>query len=336
MKINVGIIGCGYWGPNLVRNFNSLPNATVQSVSDTRSGRLDFIRQQYPEIYTTSDFQEILDNPLIEAVAIATPVATHAELATLALKAGKHVFVEKPLTSTAADAWNLVELARSLDKVLAVGHVFQFAPGVRKLRQEISAGNIGKVFHISSNRINPGPPGTTVDVVWDLCPHDLSIILHLVNEMPIEISAIGHSYQWEGLVDNAHISMTFPNGITAHIHVSWLSANKSRLFQVFAQHGTLVYDEMLALDGKVKFFSNPIDNRINTSDSDAQQLFYSTGDIHILPLEQHEPLRMECDSFIQSILHRSPLPNDGLMGAKVVELLSKISSSISNHSTIIR
>ncbi|MBX7217342.1 MAG: Gfo/Idh/MocA family oxidoreductase [Candidatus Kapabacteria bacterium] len=336
MKINVGVIGCGYWGPNLVRNFNSLPNAIVQTVSDTRPGRLEFIRQQYSEIHTTLEFQEVLDNPAIHAVAIATPVATHAELATLALKAGKHVFVEKPLTSIAADAWNLVELAKSLNKVLAVGHVFQFAPGVRKLHQEISAGKVGKVFHISSNRINPGPPGTTVDVVWDLCPHDLSIILHLANEMPVEISAVGNSYQWEGLVDNAHISMTFPSGTTAHIHVSWLSANKSRLLQVFAQHGTLVYDEMLALDGKVKFFSNPVDNRIGAKDSDAQQLFYSAGEISVLPLEQHEPLRMECDSFIQAILHGRSLPNDGAMGAKVVELLSLISSSISAQSTIIR
>ncbi|MBL7986928.1 MAG: Gfo/Idh/MocA family oxidoreductase [Chlorobi bacterium] len=336
MKINVGVIGCGYWGPNLVRNFNSLPNVIVHSVSDTRPGRLEFIRQQFPDAHTTLEFQEILDNPAIHAVAIATPVATHAELATLALKAGKHVFVEKPLAATSADAWNLVEVARSLDKVLAVGHVFQFAPGVRKLHQEISTGNIGKVFHLSSSRINPGPPGTTVDVVWDLCPHDLSIILHLVNEMPVEITAIGHSYQWDGLVDNAHINMVFPSGITAHIHVSWLSANKSRLFQLFAQHGTLVYDEMLALDGKVKFFSNPIDNRVGAKDSDSQKLFYSTGEIHVLPLEQHEPLRMECDGFIQAILRRSPLPNDGVMGANVVELLSRISTSISCQPTAAR
>ena len=325
---SIGIIGCGYWGPNLVRNFHGLPNTRVLTVSDLRSGRLEFIRENYSDIDTTDDYRRIIDDPRIDAVVVVTPVTTHRDLAEQALNAGKHVFVEKPLAHTAADAWSLVELARSKERVLAVGHIFQFAPGVRRIAHELSAGGFGAVQHITATRINLGPPGTTVDVVWDLAPHDLSIILHLLDEIPNSVSATGNSYQWDGLVDNAHIDLGFPSGATAHIHVSWLSSNKTRLVQVFGENGTIVYDEMLALDGKVKLYGRGVDNRHDAKDTDTVHLGYSSGDIHVLGLEQHEPLRMECAAFVHAVVTGMPVVNDGVIGARVVELLERISAQI--------
>jgi predicted dehydrogenase len=323
--VTLGIIGCGYWGPNLVRNFNGIPGARVKTVSDLRVGRLDSIRESYPELNTTTDYQSVIDDEEINAIVLATPVDTHHRLGEQVLRAGKHLFVEKPLAQTSADAWALVELARSVGRVLVVGHVFQFAPGVRRIKHEIEKGILGKVFHISSTRINLGPPDPTLDVIWDLAPHDCSIILHLLGETPVGVMARGDSYKRNGVIDNAHIELVFPSGATAHIHVSWLSANKMRLLQLFGERGSITYDEMLALDGKVKRYDNGIDNRVNVSDADTVQLGYSTGDIHVLQLEQHEPLRMECADFIRAINTGSNPVNDGVMGARVVELLETIS-----------
>lgn len=325
---SIGIIGCGYWGPNLVRNFHGLPGARVLTVSDLRPGRLEFIRENYPDIETTEDYRAILDDPRIDAVVVATPVTSHRQITEQALLAGKHVFVEKPLAHTAADAWALVDIATREGKVLAVGHIFQFTPGVRRIARELEAGRLGPIHHISATRINLGPPKSTVDVVWDLGAHDLSIILHLLGEMPDSVAASGDSFQWAGLVDNAHIVLGFPSGATAHVHVSWLSSNKTRLVQIFGENGTFVYDEMLALDGKVKFYDRGVDNRVGAKDDENVQLGYSTGDIHILSLEQHEPLRMECAEFVRAVASGSTLPNDGVMGARVVELLERISSQI--------
>ena len=320
------MIGCCYWGPNLIRNFHGLPNAKVKTVSDLRSGRLDYIKENYPDINTTEDFNDIISDSEIDAIVIVTPVTTHRELAELALKAGKHTFVEKPLAHTSKDAWDLVEIAKINNKILGVGHTFQFTPGTRRIRRELESGKIGKVFHFSSTRINLGPPKTTVDVVWDLCPHDLSIILHLFNEMPVKVDASGTSFQWKGFIDNAHINLEFSGNKTAHIHLSWLSANKTRLIQIFGENGSIVYDEMLAPDGKVKLYDKGIDNRINSKDHEV--LAYSAGDIHVLALEQHEPLRLECSEFVNAIQKGTDIPNNGVIGAQVVELLELISKKI--------
>ncbi len=323
--IRIGIIGCGYWGPNLVRNFSGVPGARVKTVSDLRVGRLQSISETYPDLHVTTDYSEVLADPEIDAIVLATPVDTHYTLGSEALRHGKHLFVEKPLAATAHDAWNLVEQARSADRVLVVGHVFQFAPGVRRIRDEIRAGVLGAVHHITSTRINLGPPDPTLDVIWDLAPHDCSIILHLLGENPSSVMARGDCYRRPGIIDNAHVELAFPSGATAHIHVSWLSANKMRLMQVFGERGSIIYDEMLALDGKVKRYDNGIDNRTSVSDHETTALGYSAGEIHVLQLEQHEPLRMECEAFIRAIASRQTPPNDGEMGARVVELLETIS-----------
>ncbi len=254
---------------------------------------------------------------------------------------GKHVFVEKPLTFKSEDAESLIYTAKKLRKKIAVGHVFQFAPAVRKIKSLLKAKSIGKVLHITSERINLGPPETEVDVIWDLGPHDFSIILHILDEIPWKISSKRNAYPFNShniknqpkgkppkeLINNAHIDMNFKSGITAHVHLSWLSSNKVRLMQIFGTEGTIVYDEMLALDGKVKLYGKGVDSRIKSKTTDAAKLSYGSGEIQIISLEQHEPLRLECEEFINSIIYDKPLVNSGEMGLEVVKLLETASES---------
>ena len=256
---------------------------------------------------------------------------------------GKHIFVEKPMTFKSEDAESLIYTARKLGRKLAVGHVFQFAPAVRKIKALLKAKAIGKVLHITSTRINLGPPETDVDVIWDLGPHDFSIILHILDEVPWKVTSSRCAYPFNHLnkkeessrgkskikefTNNAHIDLNFKSGTTAHVHLSWLSANKIRLMQIFGTEGTIVYDEMLALDGKVKLYGKGTDNRIKAKDTDSAKLGYTSGEIQIVPLEQHEPLRMECEEFINAIINDKPLINSGEMGLQVVKLLETSSES---------
>jgi predicted dehydrogenase len=249
---------------------------------------------------------------------------------------GKHVFVEKPLASSTEEAQALVDTANRLGKKLAVGHVFQFAPAVRKIKELLKKKTIGKILHITSTRINLGPPESEVDVIWDLAPHDFSIILHLLEEFPWKVESRRNTYPFgvfnnrsskKKLINNAHIDLSFKSGITSHIHLGWLSSNKMRLMQIFGTEGTLIYDEMLALDGKLKLYGKGVDNRIKSKDSNSGSLSYNAGEIQVIPLEQHEPLRMECQEFVNAVLNNSRLVNDGKIGLEVVRLLETSSES---------
>jgi predicted dehydrogenase len=256
---------------------------------------------------------------------------------------GKHVFIEKPLAFSTEEASALVDTAKRLGKKLAVGHVFQFAPAVRKIKELLKKKVIGKVLHITSTRINLGPPESEVDVIWDLGPHDFSIILHLLNESPWKVESIRNEFPFGAfntpksktkrkLTNDAHIDLSFKSGVTAHVHLSWLSSNKTRLMQIFGTEGTLVYDEMLALDGKLKLYGAGVDNRIKNKDADAGALGYHSGDIIVIPLEQHEPLRLECQEFVNAILNNKPLVNNGSIGLEVVRLLETSSESFNKKS----
>jgi len=294
------------------------------------------MKKEFPFVETTKDYREILKDKSIHAVAIATPVSTHKEIAEEALFLGKHVFVEKPMTFSYEEAMALVYSAEKLGKKLAVGHVFQFAPAVRKIKELLKKKVIGKVLHITSTRINLGPPETEVDVIWDLGPHDFSIILHLLDEIPWKVDCKKNAYPFgafnqpgtkKKLINNAHIDLSFKSGVTSEIHLSWLSSNKMRLMQIFGTEGTIVYDEMLALDGKLKLYGKGIDNRIKNKDTDSGSLGYNAGEIQVITLEQHEPLRLECQEFINSIINDTKNINDGKIGCEVVKLLETSSES---------
>src|SRR5690606_33749206 len=215
--IKIGIIGAGYWGPNLIRNFNSHPECEVCIVSDLSEGRLQFIKKNYPDIITTVSSQDIINSDDIDAVVIATPVNTHKDLGIKCLNSGKHVFIEKPLADSYLDAVELRDLSLHKGLILAVGHIFQFSSAVKAIKKFIDSGNLGEVYHFSATRITLGPTKTTVDVIWDLGPHDLSILLYLFNELPKNVISKGNSYWWNGIIDNAHILLNFESGKSASI-----------------------------------------------------------------------------------------------------------------------
>jgi predicted dehydrogenase len=330
--IKVGIIGAGYWGTNLIRAFNDIEGATLVSVADTKSGRLQYVNKRYPHVSTTSDYRELLSDPSVEAIVVATPVTTHYAVGKEVLQAGKHAFLEKPMTYSHTEAEELRDLAISKDLRLAVGHVYQFSPAVQWLVSHLTSGQLGKVFHIDTMRINSGPPKSEVDVIWDLAPHDISILLYFMREAGLSSSVkslkvMGHKYTRNALCDLIHIFIEFDSGFSAHIHVSWVTSNKVRLMQISAERGTVVFDDMAPVE-KIKIFSEAIDSRINADESKAEELSYRPGDIFIPTLPRHEPLGRECAHFIDCIETGMTPINDGSIGADVVGLLEMISEEL--------
>jgi predicted dehydrogenase len=324
--IRVGIIGCGYWGPNLVRTFNELEDVTLARVSDIRPARLEYIAKRYPNIEGIHDAAEIISDPSLDAVVIATPPHTHFELAMAALKAGKHVMVEKPLATSTHDGEQIVALAHRLRRTLLVGHLFLYAPAVVRIRSLFNEGNLGSMYYISTVRTNVGPPGAQVDALWDLAPHDISIILNLMNASPEEISAHGGSFTGSKLIETAFLVLRFGDGRLAHVHVGWLTPNKTRLVRMVCSRGEIVYDDMQPVQ-KVQVHSPAIDNRTQASAAGAA-LTYTSGGIWSPPLDAYEPLRAECQDFIDCIRTGKRPLSDGQSGLEVVRVLEGASQRL--------
>jgi len=326
--MNIGIIGIGYWGPNLVRNFYNNPKCKKLFVSDLREGRLEYIKNLFPGISVTTDPNQLLEDKNIDAIVIATPVNTHKNIALQALANNKHVFIEKPLTDNYDDANEIVDFSKKQKKIVAVGHIFQFSPSVTAIKNFVREKELGELFHFSSQRINLGPPHASIDVVWDLAPHDLSILLYLFDEYPDRINAYGESRWWNGVTDNAHIFLGFPSKKSAHIHVSWLSSNKTRRILLFNKDGNFEYDETKSDEQKVIFYDKGIDNRIDQKSSEKTKLQYGVGEVKKLLLPKGEPLALEVDSFLNSITDEVEPINNGEIGKEVVRILEIASQTI--------
>jgi predicted dehydrogenase len=327
--VRVGIIGVGYWGVNLVRTFNDVEGAEVGRVIDQRPGRLQFVEKRYPHIRTSSDVQDAIDDPSLDAIVVATPVPTHFEIAMRVLDAGKHCFVEKPLAFNARDAATLANRGSELGKTIAVGHVYQFSPAVSWMASALANGTFGALHHIDSMRINLGPPKSEVDVLWDLAPHDISILLFLLQSAGYStkvtrIRAMGSKCYHEALTDLAHVFLEFASGVTAHIHVSWVTTNKIRLLQLSAERSSVIFDDMQPIE-KVKVFKEAFDSRIGADDLHAAELSYRPGDIYVPALPKHEPLSLECKHFIDCIASGARPINNAMIGEEVVRLLEDIS-----------
>jgi predicted dehydrogenase len=336
--VNVGIIGVGYWGSNLVRAFNNIEDAAIAAVAERKPGRVHFVQKRYPHIRVTSDHHELLRDPTIDALIVATPVPTHFKVARDVLRAGKHVFVEKPLAYTVEEAETLRDLATSLGLVLAVGHVYQFSPAVSWLTSNIQEGKLGTIFHIDSTRINLGPPNSEVDVVWDLAPHDISIILHLMRAAGLstklrKLEVMGNRFVSKAHVDLAHIFLEFECGVTAHVHVSWVASNKARLLQVSAEAGSIVFDDIQPVE-KIKVYSEAVDNRTGNDDSQSVNLSYRPGDIFIPTLSRDEPLSLECNHFIDCVRSGAHPINGSDIGVEVVSLLEQITRAMNADSRV--
>lgn len=329
----VGIIGCGYWGPNLVRSFSEISGATLAAISDLRPGRLDFIRAKYPGVRTTTSAAEIIGDPSIDAVVIATPPKTHHALAMAAIAQGKHVLVEKPLTMDVKESEEIVAAARTAGRVLMCGHLFLYAPAVVEIRRLLREGSLGDLYFVTSTRGNVGPPETQVDVLWDLAPHDVSIILDLMGEAPSEVHAQGASFTDSGFSEAVFVTLRFPSGRLAHIAVNWLSPAKVRWMRVVCSGKTIHYDDSSATE-KLRIYDAAVDNRRAAGASAAHAIGYGPGNITIPLLTAREPLRAECEDFIECIASGREPVSSGAKALEVVRVLHAASSQIATQSAL--
>jgi len=331
--IKIGVIGYGYWGPNIVRNLHGLDSTRVEMVCDKSPAALARVRKAYPGISTTSDANEVLRSPQIDAVAVITPVWTHYELAKAALENGKHVFVEKPLTSNADQAEELIELAARGNLALMVDHTFLFTGAVNKIRELIEGNVLGDLYYYDSLRVNLGLFQHDVSVIWDLAPHDLSIMDHLIKKEPEAIMATGEKHL-NGVEDVAFITIYFPQNVIAHINVNWLSPVKIRTTLIGGQKKMLVWNDIVA-DEKIRVYDKGV--QLSSGEGIRDLLVsYRSGDMWAPQIEQSEALRVELGYFADCIMNSKTPFNDGRAGLRVVRMLEAAERSIQKRGELVR
>jgi len=327
----MGVIGYGYWGPNIVRNLRGVDGCEVATVCDRSPGALTRVAQAYPDVATTRDASELMTSPKIDAVAIVTPVHTHFPLAKSALQHGKHVFIEKPFTATTAQAEELIELAARRNLTIMVDHTFLFTGAVRKIRQLMDEGVLGDIYYYDSTRVNLGLFQHDVSVVWDLAPHDLSIMDFLIHHKPEAVIATGETHL-NGLVDVAYITVYFPGNTIAHINVNWLSPVKIRTTLIGGEKRMLVWNDLEA-DEKLKIYDKGVAMNGNGHGNGKQGLYellvsYRSGDMWAPRVEQTEALKVELSYFIDCVRRNQTPINDGVAGLRVVQLLEAADRSL--------
>ena len=322
----VALVGYGYWGPNLLRNYIELPQAWVEWLCDTRPAALEKAKSRYPAVKGTTDYNVVLNDPAVDAVLIATPISTHFPLAKAALLAGKHVFVEKPMTGSTTEAQELVALAEERGLTLMVGHTFVFSPPVHKVKQIIDSGELGDIFFVTSSSVNLGLHQKDVSVVWDLAPHDLSILHYWLGETPNKVAVSGRACINPGIPDVAFINLSFPSGIVAELQVSWLSPVKLRRTIVVGSKKMLLYDDTETVE-KVKIFDHGVDFK-DPETFGEYQLSYRTGDIVSPKIAGSEPLALEATHFLECLENGERPITDGLAGLSVVASLEAADYSL--------
>jgi predicted dehydrogenase len=324
----VAIVGHGYWGPNLLRNYMEVPGVSVKWVCDPRPEALDKVRRRNPSQATTADYDEVLADAAVDAVVIATPISTHFPLAKAAMEAGKHVFVEKPMTSSTVDAEELVQLAHNTGLTLMVGHTFVFSPPVRKLGDLIHRGQLGDIHFITSSRVNLGLHQKDVSVVWDLATHDLSILYYWLGEAAASVYVTGRGCIVPDIPDVAFVNLRFPSGVIANIDIAWLSPVKLRRTVIVGSQRMALYDDTESVE-KVKVFDHGVDYKDPETFGEFH-LSYRTGDIVAPKLDTIEPLFAEASHFIECVTTgRRPI-TDGLAGLQVVASLEAAERSLRN------
>jgi predicted dehydrogenase len=320
--VRVGLVGLGFWGPNLARNFDDLPGATLAWLCDGDEERRSGVAERFPEARTATDLDELLNDPELEAIVIATPVVTHHALSKQALEAGKHVFVEKPMALEGEDAEELVQLAEERDLVLMPGHLLLYHPGVRKLKELVDSGELGRVLVVYGNRQNLGQIRKDENALGSLGAHDLSVILHLVGEEPVECHAHGESILGE-VEDVVFCYLKFPSGIVAHMHLSWLDPHKMRKMTVVGAEKMAVFDDM-ELDRKVTVYDKAAEQAMGTYGEWRTR----TGDIWIPKIANDEPLRLECEHFLGLVRGEGDRFEAARDGVAVVRALTELQRSL--------
>jgi predicted dehydrogenase len=320
--LRIGVVGLGYWGPNLARNFDALPDAELAWLSDESPEQVERQSQRFPSARAGS-FEELLSDPELDAIALATPVPTHAELATRVLEAGKHCFVEKPLAQTAADAEAVVEAARVSGRTLMVGHLLEFHPGLEALKKLVDDGELGTVHYIYGNRLNLGKLRPEENALWSLGAHDVSVVLRLAGEEPVECHAHGECYMQDDVEDVVFCYLRFPSGLAAHLHLSWLDPHKERRFTVVGSKKMATFDDM-ALEQKLKVYDKGFDQ---TYEGYGEYIARS-GDVHSPQISNEEPLRIECRHFVDCLRDGRMPRSDGEAGVRVVRVLEELQRSL--------
>ena len=327
-KVKVGAIGYGYWGPNLIRNFNELADSELCAVADLSQARLDQVKGRFPQVTTTTNFRDLF-NMGLDAVVVATPPQTHFKIVAECLCNGLHVLVEKPLTLTSQDGLELIRLAEQQGKTLMVGHTFEYNPAVSALKQMIESGELGKIQYIDAVRVSLGLFNAHLNVIWDLAPHDISILLHLIGQMPIGVAAQGTACVQEGIEDVAYMTMRFPENISAHIRMSWLDPMKTRRITVVGSKKMVVFDD-LEQQEKIKVYDKSVTAIRHTDTFGEWQFAYHYGDIVSPYIRFEEPLRLECQHFIECIREKKRPLTDGWNGLRVVQIIEAAQRSLKN------
>jgi predicted dehydrogenase len=333
-NIAVGVIGCGYWGPQLIRNFQSIPGSDLRMVSDLSQARLDHVRGLYPAVTVTPDFTELLDSS-VEAVAIATPVKTHFEMARQALLHDKHVMVEKPLTTDSAQAKELIAIAEERRRVLMVGHTFEYNPAVQYLKEYIESGKLGQVYYVNCTRVNLGIFQKDINVLWDLAPHDVSILLYVLGLKPDGVSARGSAYVQPNIEDVAYVTLNFPSGVMADVRVSWLDPCKIRRITVVGSQKMIVYDDVEPTE-KIKIYDKGVDKPPYSDTMEEFRLSYRYGDITTPAIPGTEPLAIECAHFLDCVRRGAVPRSNGHVGHAVVRILESAERSLRSGGNVER
>jgi predicted dehydrogenase len=320
----VGVTGLGYWGPNLARNFAAIPGCELTWCCDASPEARARADAQFPRARLTGDLDEMLADPALDAVAVATPVPTHAELTVRVLEAGKHCFVEKPIGRSVAEAQRAVAAAKDSGRTLMVGHLLEYHPGVQKLKELTESGELGEeIYYIYGNRLNLGKLRADENALWSLGAHDVSVLLYLAGEEPYEAIARGESYVREGVEDVVFCFLRFPSGLSAHLHLSWLDPHKERRFTVVGSRRMATFDDM-ALEGKLTIYDKGFDEDSRTYG----EYITRTGDIFSPRIPNLEPLRIECEHFIHCIRRGEQPRSDGASGVRVVRVLEQLQQSL--------
>lgn len=326
--INVAIIGYGYWGPNLVRNFSLVQQCKVHTVVDARDERLALVAKNYPLVHLTKDVSDVFSNPEIDAVVIATPIFTHYELAKKALESGKHVLVEKPLTSDTLHAQELIDLSLKMGKLLMVDHTFLYTGAVQKIKSIIDSNTLGKLQYFDSTRINLGLIQPDVNVLWDLAPHDLSILFYLFDEAPISVQALGKSHTNNEIENIAYLTVNYQSNFIAHFNCSWSAPVKLRNILIGGDKKMILFDD-IQMSEKVKVYDTGFEVK---NDEDKRRLLvnYRTGDVNSPQIENAEALYKMATDFVNSIINNTTPISNYEMGLKVVKVLDAAQKSIKN------
>jgi predicted dehydrogenase len=326
-QIKVGVVGCGYWGPNLIRNFRSLQDCQLKVMCDLSEARLNHLGALYPEVEKSKDLQYVLGAAGVDAVVIATAVRLHFPMAKAALEAGKHTFIEKPMAASAAECEELLAIAKKNGLILMVGHTFLYSPAVRKIKEIVDKGDVGEIRYISARRLNLGLFQKDINVAWDLAPHDISIIQYIMGDSPVTVNCRGSAHITPGIEDVTTMCLSYDKQRTAIIHSSWLDPRKVREMTIVGSKRMIVYDDV-APQEKIRVFDARVERPPHYDTFAEFHYAYHYGDIYVPYLKQEEPLKIECQHFLDCIRDGKKPLTSGERGHELVQILEASSESL--------